>query len=122
MCNRVISSDEERFNFDGSDDCRHYWWELRKKRKTYFSWHSGCSGVMVWSALSLEGKKALCVIAGTLNKEVYTELLQDYMLSFTSGKHGTRKNDFNFMQDNVSVHTAFHCQKWFKENKMKVLP
>lgn len=66
-------------------------------KKTYFSRHSKGGGAMIWVVISSESKMAFCVIVGTLNKVVYTEFWQNYMLPFASGKHGTKKNDFIFM-------------------------
>lgn len=76
---------------------------------------------MLRGFISSKGKTAPSATGAMLNKEVYTKILQGYMLAFTSGKFCIRKNDFFFMQGNESVHTAFHCKKWFKEKKIKGL-
>ena len=119
---KVIFSDEKRFNLDGPDGCKYYWHDLRKRRRTYFSRHSGGGGIMVWAGISSNGKTCLCIVEGTLNKEKYTALLEEFMLPFAHEKFGTRKKDFLFMQDNAAVHCARHCKKWFKHNKVNVLP
>lgn len=122
MWNKVLFSDEKRFNLDGPDGCKHYWWDLRMKRRAYFSRHSGGGGIMIWAAISSKGKTCLCIVEGTLNKERYTQILEEYMLPFARAEYGTKKKDFVFMQDNASVHCARHCKSWFKQNKVKVLP
>lgn len=122
LWNIVLFSDEKRLNLDGPDGCKHYWQDLRKERRTYFSRHSGGGGIMVWAAVSAKGKTDLFIVDGTLNKEKYTGILETVMLPFAHDKYGTRKKDFRFMQDNASVHTARHCKAWFKQHKVNVLP
>lgn len=117
--NRVIFSDEKRFNLDGPDMCRCYWRDVTEKPKKVFKRHSGGGGVMIWGGMSVRGKTELAFIRNTLNSEDYARVLEDYMLPFAYALHDST---FTFMQDNASIHSSRVMKEWFRQLDVEVLP
>jgi hypothetical protein len=51
--NKMVFSDEKKWNLDGPDGFRYYWNDLRTEKKTFFSRQNGGGSVMVWAAFGL---------------------------------------------------------------------
>jgi hypothetical protein len=56
----------------------------------------------------------------TVNAEVYTELLQEFMLGSSTLCFKTKK--FIFQQDNARPHTAKATKAWLAKHKIELLP
>ena len=52
---RVIFSDEKKFNLDGHDGINSYWHQVGTDRKVSFSRNFEGGTVMVWKAFSYQG-------------------------------------------------------------------
>jgi transposase len=61
----------------------------------------------------------MCKIEGTLNKDLYREILEDEFKA-TLEFYDLEMEDINFMQDNASCHTAGIIQEWFKDHGLEV--
>ena len=102
---RVIFSDESRFCL-GADDQRIRVWRQRGQRQDerfIVSRHTSIRpGVMVWGAISYDGRSPLVFITGTLTAQRYVhEVLQPVALPFVNARAGAL-----FQQDNATPHTA----------------
>ena len=68
---------------------------------------------MIWAAISANTKTDLAFIENTMDSNLYTTFLDHFLLPFAYINYGTGRNDFAFMQDNVSVHQSKHSKEWF---------
>lgn len=118
MWDKVIFSDEKKFNLDGPDGLQYYWHDLRKDPKTCMSRNFGGGSVMVWGAFSLIGKLQLQWISTRMNSDKFIELL-DFSL-VTDAEHLMGK-DYIFQQDNASIHKSKVTKTWLNERKINVL-
>ena len=69
---KVIFSEKKKFNLDGPDGVKHYWHDLRQSEKCFFSRHSGGSSIMIWAAISANGKNDLAFIENKMESKLYT--------------------------------------------------
>ena len=115
----VIFSDEKRFNLDGPDGYRYYWHHVGRERLSYFRRPRCQKCVMVWGAISTEGKLDIIVTPMPMISEHYLGVLREGLQPFYR-KHRGKK--FIFMQDNTSVHTSRVTTAWLKKKNIKVLP
>ncbi|ETN04004.1 hypothetical protein PPTG_23679 [Phytophthora nicotianae INRA-310] len=51
---RIIFSDEKKFNLDGPDGLRNYWRDIRRDPRTTVRRQNGGGSVMVWGAFSFK--------------------------------------------------------------------
>nr|CCA25872.1 protein Y6B3B.8 putative [Albugo laibachii Nc14] len=56
---RVVFSDEEKFNLDGPDGFKYYWRDLRKEEDILSRRQSGGGSVMIWAAFSTCGQSEI---------------------------------------------------------------
>ncbi|KAG6941567.1 hypothetical protein JG687_00019574 [Phytophthora cactorum] len=52
---RIIFSDEKKFNLDGPDGLQSYWHNVRRPQRTTVRRQNGGGSVIVWSAFSAKG-------------------------------------------------------------------
>lgn len=75
---------------------------------------------MVWGCMSAKGVGFLKFIEGTVNAEVYQNILGECLIpSIDTLKSNT--GHFLFQQDNAACHTAHRIARWFNENNIPVL-
>ncbi|CDF37795.1 unnamed protein product [Chondrus crispus] len=117
--NKIIFSDEKKFNLDGPDGCHYYWHELRKEKKVLSRRHQGCDSLMIWSCFSYYGRKNLVIMYGKQDSAKYCEILKDDLLPFAGETHG---ENWTYQQDNASINRSFYTKKWFTDNGVAVLP
>lgn len=115
--NRVIFTDESKFNIFGSDGHCTVWrkknTELNPENLRPTVKHGGGS-VTVWGCMSAAGVGTLQFIDGIMNHRVYIDILKCNLL-FSAEKMGIKDN-FVFMQDNDPKHTAYNTRMWILNN------
>ena len=111
--NTVIFSDESKFNIFGSDGMSYVWRkknrELNKENLRATVKHGGGS-VMVWGCMSSAGVGNLEFIEGTMDKNMYLNILRSNLLQ--SAENLGIKEKFRFYQDNDPKHKAAVVQSW----------
>lgn len=75
--------DEKRFNLGDPDSYDFAWNNLRDKRKSSYSRHSGGGGVMVWVVISWLGTTHILLLTSTVNSKFYDTTVEIYLLLTT---------------------------------------
>jgi transposase len=113
---RVVFSDEKKFNLDGPDGYQFYWHDLRKEVEVYSTRVNGGGSVMVWAGMSCYGKTQLAFLEGRQNSQCYTKTLDDYLLPYLEelrDDHGI--SDPIFQHDNASIHESQYTRSHMRE-------
>ena len=106
---RVIFSDEKKFNLDGPDGFHYYWHDFNQDEISFSRRVLGRGGVMVWAAFESSGKFQLVIIEETMNAQAYTRVLENGLLPFGSQLFN---NNYIFQQDNAPCHRAYYTKEW----------
>jgi transposase len=114
---RVMWSDEKKFNLDGPDGLQYYWHDLRREDDSFFTRHSGGGGVMVWGAFSWSCKTQLAFLDGRQNSESYIETLSDYMIP---AYHKIIDENPLFMQDGAAIHRSRATMNFLVEQNIEL--
>jgi transposase len=119
---KVIFSDESKFNLITSDGIQRVWRKpgtgLQDKYLSKTVKHGG-GYVMTWGCISSKGVGMLEFIDGTMDKYKYCSILAKH-LPQSAAKMGL--DSFIFQQDNDPKHTSQHVKKFFEEKKIEILP
>ena len=115
---QIIFSDEKKFNLDGPDGYKYYWYDLRREPKLCSKRAFGGGSVMVWAAIGWNGRSELAFINGKMNSKRYGEMLKTHLLPFARRITGV---EWVFQQDNCKVHTSKHMIEWFGVNGVSLL-
>lgn len=102
---KVVFTDEKKFNLDGPDGLQYYWHDLQKQPEIDSKRVQGGRSVMVWGAISFNGKLDLVGNEGKMNSEYYTQVLENVLLPIADTVVG---EDWILQQDNAAVHTSRH--------------
>ena len=115
---KVIFTDEKKFNFDGPDGFSYYFHDLRKEETILSRRRKDSGSTMVWGAISSKGVIDLVILEGRQDAEKYKELL----IKEKPKIRAVMKNQkYIFQQDNASIHTAKIIKEWFLSNKIDVM-
>ena len=114
--NKVVFTDEKRFNLDGPDG----WWSYtrsgtkicRQKRQ------AGGGGIMVWGMILPTGEIICRTMEGRQNSEKYKDLVANFAVPHINSKLG---DDFIFQQDNCPIHVSRLMKNFFDESGIQVL-
>ncbi|CAO4387980.1 unnamed protein product [Caenorhabditis nigoni] len=117
--NKIIFSDEKKFNLDGPDRYKCYWHDLRKDRLVFSKRNFGGGSLMVWGAFSSAGFLELAFVTCRMNSTDYQEVLQDHLLPF---RRRFSRRQFTFQQDNAAIHVSRSTKDWFRSKNVDVLP
>lgn len=120
--NRVIFTDESKFNIFGSDGHCTVWRKkneaLKPKNLRPTVKHGGGS-VLVWGCMSASGVGILHFIDGIMNHWAYIDILKRNLVP--SAEKMGMKDNFIFMHDNDPKHTAHSTRMWVLYNTPKHL-
>lgn len=118
---RIHFSDESKFNLVGSDGRqfvrRAAGDRLNPKCVKKTAKHGGGS-VMVWGMFSSEGVGPLVRIIGTVNANVYLNLVQQHVIP---PLRASPNQPAIFMQDNAPCHTAKRVKDYFEQEDVEVM-
>lgn len=114
----VIFSDEKKFNLDGPDGFHQYWRDLRRESRRIWSRNFGGGSVMIWAAISFNGKSDIAFLSGRQKSEDYQSTLENFLVPFGDRCHD---GEFIFMQDNASIHKSTSTNQWFESKRMLLL-
>jgi transposase len=120
---RVIWSDETKINRMGSDGREWVWKKpgsglTNKQVKGTMKFGGG--SLMFWGCMTAQGVGYGCRIDGRMDAEVYTSILDDYLLP-TIKYYKMKKNHLIFQQDNDPKHTSNAALKWLETKKINTL-
>jgi transposase len=115
---KMVWSDEKKFNLDGPDGFNYYWHDLRKEKCFSTKRNNGGGSVMIWASFGYFGKSEICFIDSRLNAKRYREILKNHLVDIG---HLIGGSDWLFQQDNAPVHRAKANKPWFNRNKIKVI-
>ena len=68
--------------------------------------------VHVWGGISKKGRTGICVFEGTMDRFLFTEILDKTLVPFIEAEYPTHHR---FMQDNDPKHTSHHAQEFIAE-------
>jgi transposase len=120
---KIIWSDESRFEVFGGDGKRYVWRTIHERydpRCLIPTFKSGQESVMIWGCFTKDKLGPLVRLEGRITANIYIEMLKDYLLPFINGLED--KNDYTFQEDNAPIHTAKVAKKWKNDNNIKSLP
>ncbi|RCN36896.1 transposase [Ancylostoma caninum] len=115
---QVIFSDEKKFNLDGPDGYRHYWWDLRKEPIMFSRRNFDGGSLMTWAAFGSSGKLELAFISNRMDSSEYQEVLRTGLLPFL---RGARRCSLVFQQDNAAVHVSHSTRSWLQEHRIQAM-
>lgn len=110
---KIIFSDEKKFNLDGPDGFAYYWHDLRTEPKIFSSRQSGGGSVMIWGAIGYLKKMPLSFISTRMNAEQYQQMIRPYFPAYGFECAGL---DWKFQQDNAPIHAARSTVAFFREH------
>ncbi len=120
---RVVFSDESKFNLFGSDGrqyCRRRKGEELLERNVQKVVKYGGGNVMVWGCITANGPGRLHRVEGKMDAKQYCDILTESLLG-TLQDYGLSHRDIIFQQDNDPKHTSKLAQGWFWKNGMAVM-
>ncbi|CDF35348.1 unnamed protein product [Chondrus crispus] len=118
--NKVILSDEKKFNLDGPDENACYWHDLRKNERFFSKKQNGGATVMVWGAISPYGVSPLVFLNGNQNSGKYCETLDKALLPFAAEMYGEMEN-WVYQQDGASIHRSRFTRSWLNEKGVRTM-
>jgi transposase len=121
---KVIFSDESKFNLFGSDGRQYVWrrdGEALDPRYTKKTVKYGGGSVMVWGCVTAYGVGRLICIHGTMNKEKYVAILTEGLLD-TLANLPKSAPSLTFQRDNDPKHKSGLATNWMAAQGIPVLP
>ncbi|KAG3112528.1 hypothetical protein PI124_g2657 [Phytophthora idaei] len=115
---RVIFSDEKKFNLDGPDGMQYYWHDLRTEKETFYSRQNGGGSVMIWGGFSSKGTTDIAFLSGRQSPLDYHETLTSHLLPFGEAIHD---GSYVFQQDNANIHSSNSTKSFLKDLDATVL-
>ncbi len=116
----VLWSDETKINVFVSDGVKHVWWqpgEEYKDKGVLPTVKHGGGSVMVWGCMDATGTGELTFIEGTMNTNMYCDILKQSMIPFLR-RLGRRAV---FQHDNDFKHTSKITTALLKKLRVKVI-
>jgi transposase len=120
---RVVFTDEKKFNLDGPDGFRCYWHDIRAEPKLFSKRVNGGGSVQIWGGVSWHGKTKLTFLRGKQNAIKYTETLRGNLLPYLDELREKLGGIQPILQqDNASIHAARYTKAFLDDNGIEVLP
>ena len=121
---RVIWSDETKINRFQSDG-RQWIWKgpgegVLVDREVQGTIKFGGGSLMMWGCMTWEGIGFCCKIDGRMDKELYTQILEEE-LQQTLDHYGLTPAEVIFQQDNDPKHTSKMATNWLQNHHFTVL-
>ena len=105
---KIIFSDEKKWNLDGPDGIHCYWDDLRQEKRILSKQQQGGGSVMAWAGFAANGKLDMAFLEGKQDKYKYQDLLKVYLLPYGEDIAG---QGWIFQQDNAPSHRALGTKK-----------
>lgn len=119
--NKVLFSDESKFNLFGSDGIAYV---RRPAGKRYAQEYQlptikhGGGSIMVWGCFSGRGVGPLLLIEGNMDRFMYEGILENTMRPYALDLIG---RGFVFQQDNDPKHRSVHVSRWFTRRHVTLM-
>jgi len=110
---------KKKFSNDGPDGWRHYWRNLRKEPREFFSRNFAGGSVMVWGAFSVFGTATLAFTSSRMKSKDYIQVLQTHLLRYIRRFPSVK---LTFQQDGASIHASGETRAWLQGQNLDVLP
>lgn len=120
---RVIWSDESKFELFGGNGKRWVWRQPHEKYDVDClipTVKSGQQGVMVWGCFTKNNLGPLVKLEGRVTGAVYIDVLRNYLLPFLDDLDD--QENYLFQEDNAPIHTARIVKSWKEENDVNSIP
>ena len=114
---RIVWSDEKKFNLDGPDGLAYKWHDLRKEKQWFSKRHSGGGSVMVWGCFAGSKTSCLVILSGSQNGIKYLDTLREHLIPFAEDL----PLNWMFMQDGAPCHRSLVAKSWLRDNFITVL-
>ncbi|OXA54337.1 Transposable element Tc3 transposase [Folsomia candida] len=116
---KVIFTDEKKFNLDGPDGYSYYWHHLKKEPEIFSKRQAGGGSVMLWGGFGYNGKTELASIPPRTDSLGYQEVLKANLIR-EGPKIGGR--GWIFQQDNASIHASRSTMDFLARKNVRTLP
>jgi transposase len=119
---KVLFSDESKFNLFGSDGVKYVRRPINHRNDPKYQLPTvkhGGGNIMVWGAFSRDGVGPIHRIEGIMTGAIYKDLLQGVMLPHAKNK---MPRGWIFQQDNDPKHTSSVVKNFMNQKKMRLLP
>ena len=114
MRNKILGSDETKFELFGLNAKCHVW----RKPGIIPKVKLGGGSIMLWGCFSAAGTGRLVSIEGKMNRAKYKEILDENLLQSTQDLRLGRR--FTFQQGNDHKHKAKTTQGWLHDKSLNV--
>lgn len=116
---QVLFTDESRICLFYGDNCGSH---VYRKSEEKFS--PDCllaspkfpRGILIWGAMAANGVGELAIISGTVNTDVYLDILEHYVLASAENLFGDEH--FVLQDDNASCHRSKPIVSWLQEKQI----
>ena len=115
---RVIFTDEKKFNLVGNDGYVSLWLQNRSTY-TIEAEKQLRKSIMVWGAISSSGGVVLVKLDSTVNADNYIDIVKNDLLD---NANVVLLDDFIFQQDNAPCHTARKTMEFLESRNLTLLP
>lgn len=115
---RVIFTDEKKFNLVGNDGIRISAWSASHQQYEISQIQPSRASLMVWGAISSSGTLQLICTSESITAQTYVNMLEE---EFFSQLEYDLPEDLIWMHDNAPPHRANFTREYFEGKQMEVL-
>lgn len=116
---RIVFSDESRFELFNNDSRKWVWRkpDEKYKKECLQPTVQKSAGIMVWGCFCRDRIGPLVLLEGSVTAVKYIELLEQHLLPFMNVQ-----TEYVFQDDNAPAHTARAVKQWKDDNLTETLP